>query len=202
MITERWQQLMQRLGFEENTTTLAALIERYSEPHRHYHNMQHINDCLDNFRKVQKWENYPAVELALWFHDAIYEPYAKDNEKRSAQLAKNFLDANTPDHPLKPEVVTLIEATQFHAETTDEQQTQWMLDIDLSILGADDGVFDAYENNIRREYQQVPWLIYKMKRKSILKSFIDMPRIFRTAVFYSDMEERARRNIARSIKNL
>src|SRR4051794_22476684 len=64
------------------------LVAAYSEPHRHYHNLEHIAEMLRVVDRLSKFAADPdAVRLAVWFHDAVYDPRAKDNEKLSAILA-------------------------------------------------------------------------------------------------------------------
>ena len=88
----RWQSLWDGFAAVAPAHEFAALTARYAEPHRHYHTAQHINECLAHFDRARSLcEHAPEVELALWFHDAIYEPRAKDNEKKSADWAVRIM---------------------------------------------------------------------------------------------------------------
>jgi len=88
---DRWNELCRGARSEAAAQWYDRLLELYSEPHRHYHNAQHITDCLKEFDSVRDAAQEPlAVELAIWFHDAIYNPRAGDNEERSAELAAQF----------------------------------------------------------------------------------------------------------------
>jgi predicted metal-dependent HD superfamily phosphohydrolase len=65
----------------------AELVQRYREPHRHYHTLTHIRHCLRQFDQAVDLMDHPdAVEIALWFHDAVYEPGDPSNERRRAEL--------------------------------------------------------------------------------------------------------------------
>ena len=92
---ERWQRLWHTAGANGKPDPwYETLTHRYSEPHRHYHTRRHIADCLAEFDVVRFNASRPeAVEFALWFHDAVYNPKATDNEEQSAALAKVFLEA-------------------------------------------------------------------------------------------------------------
>ena len=92
MKSTRWHALMNRLGFGANTETYRALLDAYSQKHRHYHTAVHIAHCLDELAPCRELAEHPDdVELALWFHDAVYDSYAKDNEQKSADWAARFL---------------------------------------------------------------------------------------------------------------
>ena len=79
---------MSNLGFSENTDTYTDLKRRYNENHRKYHNVAHIESVLIEFGKTRYIaENNSSVELALWFHDAIYNTFSKSNEKERSSEA-------------------------------------------------------------------------------------------------------------------
>src|ERR1041385_5342063 len=112
---ERWLRQWQRIGAAgDGTVWYETLTRAYAELHRHYHNQQHIADCLAEFDPIRQLANQPeAVELALWFHDAVYDPRASDNEEQSSALAKHCLDsAGLPG--LVPTVASLVMSTKSH----------------------------------------------------------------------------------------
>jgi predicted metal-dependent HD superfamily phosphohydrolase len=85
----RWRRFWRRLGSSwDFRAELGALDRRYGEPHRFYHNWDHIRRCLAELDRARSLAAEPdALELALWYHDAVYDPKASDNEVRSAFLA-------------------------------------------------------------------------------------------------------------------
>jgi predicted metal-dependent HD superfamily phosphohydrolase len=175
------------------------LAAAYVEPHRHYHNQRHIAECLaafDSARHLARWPE--AVEMAIWFHDAIYDPKAADNEKQSAQLAKRCLAEAGIATALSDTVNRLIMATQKH-EVGDDPDAALMVDIDLSIFGQPEERFLEYEKQIRREYAWVPKIIFAPKRAQILEGFLRRDSIYRTDSFRTKYESSARRNLERSI---
>ncbi|WP_395373485.1 N-methyl-D-aspartate receptor NMDAR2C subunit [Marinicella sp. W31] len=202
MNSQRWQQLMRSLQLQGNEDTCTALILAYSESHRHYHTCEHIHASLKHLDATRSLaENSDAIELALWFHDAVYQPYAADNERKSADWAMRFLQANACQQSLVDGVDDLIMVTMHNEEPKTSDQ-QLILDIDLAILGAPAVVYDQFESNVRKEYRWVPFFLYRKKRKQILYSFLNREHIYHQPFFASKFEDQARHNLNRAIKNL
>ena len=200
---QRWTALWKRLGARGDASTVYNdLTTRYSEPHRAYHTLEHIGHCLDEFEQVRQLATNPdAVELALWYHDAIYDTKTKNSEERSATLAVEVArNASLPDN-LGQSVANLITATKHTSAPTDPD-VQLLVDIDLSILGQSEEKFDEYELQVRKEYEWVPKDAFVVGRSTILKSFLDRPTIYSTEFFRNKYETQARRNIARSLARL
>lgn len=200
---QRWLVLWQRLGAQGDAHMVYNdLVARYSEPHREYHTLEHIGHCLNEFEQVRHIAVNPdAIELALWYHDAIYDTKAKDSEERSAALAVEMVrDASLSDN-FGQTVANFITATK-HTTVSTDPDVQLLVDIDLSILGQSEGKFDEYEFQVRKEYEWVPEDVFVVGRSAILKSFLDRPTIFSTHFFRNKYETQARRNIARSLAQL
>lgn len=175
-----------------------ALTLLYQSPARHYHNLAHIQSCLALFHTHRAAFQRPdAAELALWFHDAIYDPRKHDNEERSVALARETLGPlGTPADDLHA-IETLILSTR-HAAPPPTPDAALVVDIDLAILAADAPAFDAYELAIRREYAHVPTEAFNPARAKILQSFLARPAIYHTGTFRPLFEQNARANLARS----
>lgn len=195
-----WQRAWRGVGASgDGDAVFRALLERYAEPHRKYHTRQHLAECLSAFESVIGLPPHPAeVEAALWFHDAIYDVKRHDNEERSADWAKSALRCGGAGTEAAELVRTLVLATRHAAEpvTLDEQV---LVDIDLAILGAPDARFLEYERQIREEYSSVPAWLFRRKRRAILRSFLERPRIFSTQHFNAALEQRARANLTRAV---
>lgn len=197
-----WTPLWSGLGASPAANLHAELLARYAEPQRHYHTLQHLNECLHNFTELAAIAERPLeVALALWFHDAIYDIGPGDNEARSADWASAaILDAGLPSS-VADRVHALIMATR-HDAVPEGVDAQILVDVDLWILGAPAERFDEYERQIRQEYFFIPEAIFQQKRLEILQHFLARPRIFSTPVFFERYESRARDNLRRSIQSL
>ena len=202
MTPDRWASLMQALRTEPHEATYERLVAAYSEPHRYYHTVAHLEACLAEFDTARALAAFPAeVELALWFHDAVYAPTAGDNEARSAAWASEFLAEAGVALEARERVHDHIMATR-HAAEADSGDTALVVDVDLSILGQDEATYDAFEANVRKEYRWVPWFVYRRKRGEILQSFLARDAIYASVHFRDRYETRARANLRRAIAAL
>jgi len=200
---ERWNAMWRELGAREAPAkTYDQLLAAYAEPQRHYHTRQHLDECFTQLAAASALAEHPAeVALALWFHDAIYDPKRHDNEAKSADWARSVaLGAGVGDAIAGP-VHKLIMATR-HEAVPQGRDEQVLVDVDLSILGAPPARFDEYEEQVSQEYAWVPQPVYREKRKLILESFLARPSLYSTAPFRERLEARARANLARSIARL
>lgn len=199
----RWAALWRRAGLSgDPATTFKDLRIAYSEPARHYHTATHIADCLEQFDAVAGAVRDPeALELALWFHDAVYDPRAADNEARSAELAAFVLDRAGAAPALVTAVGALILTTRTH-EPAGLPDAPWLLDIDLAVLGRPRAEFLRYEAAIRAEYAWVGLPEYCAKRAEILARFLARPALYLTPPFQQRFETAARANLHRSVAAL
>ncbi len=200
---ERWQTLWNRLGFAGGEEPLFRdLVARYSENHRKYHTLQHLEECLNHFDEFREGAEHPLeIELALWFHDAVYEVKRKDNEKKSADWARSFALEMGLESAAAERIHALIMAT-LHDALPQGPDAQIMIDVDLAILGAEESRFEEYEQQVREEYGWVPGILFRRSRKKVLKGFLERPRIYSTARFTTAREEQARKNIRLSLRQL
>jgi predicted metal-dependent HD superfamily phosphohydrolase len=198
----KWLELMARIGLDDNIRTYNELLSNYNQKHRHYHNVNHITAVLASLDKAKQLANdHDALEIALWFHDAIYKPFSSTNELDSANWASTFLEHNGASKQLSSKVHVLIMATLHDAIPIDSDE-KLIADIDLSILGSSPKMYDWFESCIRKEYKLVPILIYRKKRKEILTSFLERDRIYSHDYFHEKLENNARANITNAIQNL
>lgn len=178
------------------------LIARHSESWRKYHTLQHLEECLDLFESVRSLPDRPSeLEIALWFHDAVYDVKASDNEEQSSRLARETLiEAGLSKNSID-RVESLIMITK-HTTLPKSADEQWIVDIDLSIFAAPAARFAEYEQQVREEYAFVPLEIFQEKRAAILRSFLDRERIYSTEHFHALLETKARKNLMDSIEKL
>lgn len=193
----RWHETWTQLGLPAPAdAVLDGLLARYREPQRHYHTLQHLEECFAGYDQLRDSMHHPGeVALALWFHDAVYDPRRGDNEALSADLAADTLRKAGAGEALATRVAALIMATQGHAATADDPDCAALLDIDLGILGAAPARFVEYERQIRAEYAHVPDEAYRIGRARVLDGFARRARIYETARFHALYEEAARRNL-------
>jgi predicted metal-dependent HD superfamily phosphohydrolase len=193
---------MKQWGAPESEDVHSQLLSAYSEPHRHYHTVEHIDNCLAQLDEARSIAREPAeVELALWFHDAVYKPTSSENEAQSAAWAQSFLRAFGAADERCDRVVRYILATK-HDTASLSGDAAVVVDIDLSILGRRPEEYDRYERAIRKEYKWVPRPVYRRKRVEILESFLSRAAIYRTEHFRSRYEQQARLNLQRAIEEL
>jgi predicted metal-dependent HD superfamily phosphohydrolase len=199
----RWRRLWMRLGGrDDSAVSFLKLKHGYAEPHRHYHNAAHITDCLEQFDGARRMAEQPdEVEAAIWFHDAVYDPRANDNEVRSAEWAIRELVQAGVDTEVIERIAALIRATQHNVPPA-TRDSELLLDVDLSILGRVAEEFAAYDRAIRQEYGWVPEESYRVGRAKVLGSFLNRPCIYSTVHFQDKFEVEARRNLERAIGEL
>jgi predicted metal-dependent HD superfamily phosphohydrolase len=204
LLMHSWQRVCDLLCVDVSSCiaqkTYQQLIAYYAGFERAYHNLQHLSECLTWCHQVAPLIQQPMqIELALWFHDAIYDPQAANNELQSALWAKDFLASVNIDESLIKMINDLIMATQHHQ--ADNIQQQWLLDIDLAILGSPSARFEQYQQQIRQEYAFVGESIYQQKRRQVLQSFYDRPRIYQTDFFFKQLERQAKLNLKQALGN-
>lgn len=176
-----------------------SIIDRYAEPQRRYHNREHLLHCLAEHDRASSQMSRPdLVEMALWFHDVIFEPGAADNEQRSAELfvacGEGFLDPSFVEN-----VRTLILLTT-HRQRPETEEGCFVLDIDLSSFGIPWNDFLRDSRRVREERTDLGDDDYYRAQTGFLRSLLDRPRIFHTAFFHSQYEDTARQNIARAMQ--
>lgn len=199
--SERWMALCALLGATQRVdTTFSELVNHYQEPSRAYHNLEHVVCCLEEFDSLKLIAgNSGAVELAIWFHDAIYNTQTKDNEEASAKLAEAALHGMGISEELTRTVAALILLTKHDFAPTDIDG-KIVVDVDLAILGQSAVVFDRYESAVRSEYSWVNDSVFWSKRAEFLSMLLAREHIFHTEQCREKYELSARNNLRRSIQ--
>jgi predicted metal-dependent HD superfamily phosphohydrolase len=201
----RWRELCAALGLVNDIDKpLREIHDAYSEKHRAYHTLEHLGECLQLLEECRgpiPVHEYPLIELALWFHDGVYDVLSSRNEEKSADWALHWMTRWGRSAREKKLVRGLILITR-HAATPASEAERWMCDIDLAILGAPKARYQAYEAQVRQEYKQVPWLLYRTKRGEILRAFLDRPALYLTPLLHGKLETQARENLKWSLNQL
>lgn len=197
-----WQRAWAAMGARPPAGLLDTLLASYRQPQRHYHTQEHLQECLEHFGAARALALHPGeVELALWFHDAIYDPKGHDNEMRSADWARRELRAAGADAGVTERVHALVLATRHHAAPTGPDE-QLLVDIDLAILGAPPERFAAYDAQVRQEYAWVPGWLYRRKRRAVLHDFLARGALYATDHFRDRLEQQARENLRAALQRL
>ena len=185
----------------------AMLTTLLSQPHRHYHNINHINFCLGELEKCDGvcHETQRIVTYAIWYHDAVYNPYSSENEYQSEELFYRY--HRTPSIFSFEEfdaIGTAIRATAFHTkhQTSLEFSSHLMLDIDLAGLGQSWEVFSTNSEQIRKEYAHVDDETFIYNRIKFLGALKARPSIYYTEFLKTKYEAIAQSNVDIELKRL
>ena len=200
---QRWDSTWRAVGASSGDVAAHRdLIARYAEPARRYHTMQHLSECFSHWDAVRDQATHPGeVELALWFHDAVYDPHRDDNEVKSAALSRAAIVQASLPASLADGVSVLILATA-HQSPPEPGDTALLVDVDLAILAAPRERFDEYERQVREEYAWVPAPLFERKRRDVLERFLARPSIYSSPHFQRVAEGPARENLRRSLVRL
>lgn len=199
-LERRWAELVARTGLPSGLG--AELVERWSEPHRGYHDELHLAVVVARVDELLDAVDVPdpdAVRLAAWFHDAVYDPTdPRSDEERSADLARARL-APWLDPARVDEVARLVLTTVGH--DADDLSAVVLADADLAILASDDEAYGGYVSGVRREYAHLDDETFRVGRIGVLEHLLDIPRLFR-APGSDGREARARANLRRELDGL
>lgn len=214
-LRRRWDGLAGEHGWPDGSAAAVGseLVQRWGEPQRHYHTEAHLLAVLDVLERLcAPRPPRLAALLAAWFHDAIYDPLASDNEARSAELARGALLRLGVAVDIIDEVVLAILATAGHdgdvlgdaaaRSRTLSADRAAFADADLAVLGAAAATYEAYAGAIRREYGHLDDETFRRGRAVVLRSFLDRPSIFLTEGGRSRFEATARANLAEELARL
>jgi len=206
-LKEKWFHLSGKYSnnLETQHSIFEKIISSYSNETRHYHDLSHLQKMFEIISTFEnKLLNPDSVHFAIWFHDIIYDARRSDNEERSAEYAKNELRKLNTDTTLINSVTDLILHTKTHTiiNKNESIDMQLFLDTDLVILGCDENVYVDYMEGVRKEYDHVPAILFKMGRKKFLKKFLEQEYIYRTNEFRVRFEKKARKNIQFEIDQL
>lgn len=177
---------------------------RYDEPQRAYHTLDHIEQLLLQFESIKHHLTEPhIIALALYYHDVIYDPTRSDNELQSADFATDALNPYLSSKQCQ-QIYTLIMITANHQidaliDNDKYNDAAYLLDMDLSILGAPWSTYQQYANEVRQEYAHVLDNNYRDGRTAVLKGLLAHPKLYLTDYYYDQLETQARDNLKREL---
>ena len=197
-LAARWHRLTAPLvpDAQRREAEFQRLAAAYQAPTRHYHTLQHIENLLDRVEAADL-QDPTVVQLAVWFHDAVYNALKSDNEARSAAEALAFLQGSTLEPARQQRVAFLIGRTADHTQPQppDDADLLLFLDADLSILGAAEADYWAYARHVRQEYRLVPDLLYRPGRRKVLAKMLAAPVRYHPPALHAELDAAARRNL-------
>lgn len=179
---------------------LQHIIAAYSEPHRHYHNINHIFELLklcDRFNV-----DSPNTYLAIFYHDVVYNTILPGNEDKSASFAETSLKKMGVSADRIDAIAGMILATKNHLQKTDDPETQLFLDLDFCIVGYPVEQYERYVQAIRQEYSSVPEFLFLRGRKKFLEAAVRATQLFHTAVFENEFGKQAKVNVRHELELL
>lgn len=176
------------------------IATRYNEKQRAYHTLRHLQQLFGQFELIKHKLNEPhIIALALFYHDVVYDPLRTDNERKSAEYAVQVLDKYLTSKQVK-RIYDLIMMTADHQLTEHvDLDAAYLLDMDLSVLGASWPEYEEYAKSVRQEYAHVAKVAYRVGRTQVLKGLLAHPRLYLTDYYYQRLEAQARKNIRREL---
>lgn len=203
LLHSSWERCWQGLAAKEDGSALRdRLVDAWREPQRKYHTLQHLAESIVLLEDYLDLAEHPAeVEMALWFHDAVYDVTANDNEAQSAKLAARELADAGVSETVIDRIERLVMAT-CHSALPEGRDQQLLVDVDLAILGAERSRFRSYEMQVREEYIWVPEALFRERRAAILREFLGRDPLYHTPELQQRLEKQARHNLEWSLAQL
>ena len=203
LFVRSWQRAWSGLGASgDGLAARDALLAAWGEPQRRYHTLRHLRDCLALLEPHLALAEHPAeVEIALWFHDAVYDTKAEDNEARSAQRADEALAGAGVPLATVQRVHALVMVTR-HDAMPDSADERLLVDVDLAILGAEPAAYERYRTAVRAEYAHVTGDQWRAGRAAVLRSLLAKEPLYRTPTARDRWTTQAHRNLRAELATL
>lgn len=181
-----------------------TLIRAWGRWPRRYHGPRHLLACLRATQALTgaECDDPRAIAFALWYHDAVYWPWSRRNEARSARWAHRDALALGLGEAFAQRVHALVMATAHGQGAAPEGDARWVVDIDLGVLGQPPETYDRYAADVRREFFWVRPATWRRGRSAVLRHFLALPYIYSTDTFRARWEAQARQNLARELAQL
>lgn len=204
-LASQWHQLTTPILVDtaRRDAMLHQLTAAYTASGRHYHSLRHVEVLLNAVQQqAASIQDMPVVQLAVWFHDAVYNPLRDDNETRSAELALEFLAETTLSAERQQRVAFLIERTKDHTQPqpADDTDLHLFLDADLGVLGAPEAAYWEYARQVRQEYRLVPDILYRRGRRKVLEKLLTTPVLYQTEAYRTRLDAAARLNLQAELR--
>lgn len=179
------------------------LLGLWSQEHRYYHDRVHllsVLEAVDRLGGKLSAEELMLLQLAAWFHDAVYQGTAED-EFKSAVLARERLDSVLSARAVST-VSDLILLTAGHNPRESDRLGQILCDADLEVLARPEPAYQRYAHAIYQEYAHLPRHVLAEGRSRILTALLEKATIYATAAGRDLWESAARSNVSRELEHL
>jgi predicted metal-dependent HD superfamily phosphohydrolase len=176
----KWVRLSVRVGADPRAAASLwrAIDHAYTEPWRQYHTMEHLGEAFALLDVLVDGEPSPALELAVWAHDMVYDPTRRDNEVASARWARVALAQLGVDPGCTDQVATLVLTTFGHDPRVDDGDARLLSDVDLAILAAPAARYARYVTDVRAEYAHLDDDAWRRGRTQVIGDFLSRTRLF------------------------
>lgn len=204
MITDTFLKLVKKYS---NNNELAnnlwlEIFTKYSEAKRQYHTIAHLEAMISNLNEVkEKIKDWDTTLFAVFYHDVIYKASSSSNEADSAKLTMERLSTIAYPANKIAKCANMILATKQHL-TSEDNDTNFLLDADLAILGTSEEEYQKYKDQIREEYSVYPDFMYNSGRRKTMQQFLNRDTIYKTAYFINKFNQQAKNNIERELLEL
>jgi predicted metal-dependent HD superfamily phosphohydrolase len=202
-LLEAWRRLLTRHSSAPAIdATGAALLARWTEPHRRYHDLSHLRGVLAAVDQLaDDADDVDAVRLAAWYHDAVYAGQP-DDEENSARLAESDLTALGVAPAFVAEVARLVRLTVEHDPAAQDRNGQVLSDADLAVLGLPPQEYRDNTAKVRSEYGHVAEADFRAGRARVIRALLAGPSLYRTERGRRLWEDAARANLSAELRSL
>ncbi|MCS7476008.1 hypothetical protein ACFFQW_08415 [Umezawaea endophytica] len=197
-----WDDAVRALGGVPRPTDLC---ERYTEPHRGYHNADHVRQVARDAVALcaeHDAREIAVVTLAALAHDVVYDGKPGDDERRSAEWARDHLTGAGVATGDVTRVENLVLATLTHEAPAGDRLAEALLDADLAVLGSDPAGYERYRAAVRREYAHVPEDAWRVGRAAVLTSLVKRDPLYLTTTARERWSAPARHNLTTELESL
>jgi predicted metal-dependent HD superfamily phosphohydrolase len=167
----KWAEAIAALG--GGSGAWPRLQARYGEPHRRYHTLAHAAAVArdsawlaEGFGETDR----AVLAVAAWTHDVVYDAKPGEDERASAEWAREALTGVAEPHVARVE--NLVLTTIEHDAPADDHLATALLDADLAILGAPEAQYAVYAEAVRQEYAKYPDDVWREGRIAVLEGML------------------------------
>lgn len=172
------------------------LLDRWGEEHRKYHGRTHLLAVLEALDRLTAPARPPrTIQLAAWFHDAVYRGIAGEDEEESARLAEERLGRAGLSADEVDEVARLVRMTADHRPAPGDEAAALLSDADLSVLAGDPGAYARYLAAVREDFAHIGDADFAAGRAAVVRQLLELDPLFHTARGRELWQDTARRNL-------